>query len=486
MSKNSKNQKSPYGVHAVIYGVFVIVGAFALYTCNDLLQYVAVSVVDCALLVATIFFVLKAKEVERQAQESQQWKNALQNAPIGLVLLDDSSRCLFVNDCGQNEWKIVAGDVLGLGGRDRIKIRGKDVAGKVATLPNGWNSQSTKICTLEREVAFEREVKPQTTSLTVKPHGEELAEISRRSENCRLESKRIQEELERFSKMLIDAEGKGKEAEADFKKASQLTNDNDASLNHGFERMEYLVESMNAIQRSSQQITNIIKVIDDIAFQTNLLALNAAVEAARAGRYGKGFAVVASEVRSLAGRSARAAKETSELIEKGSKSIEEGAKIANDTTVSMKKILETALNSKGVFGSLMSTNQAQVSTIEQIQAALQSFSRSAKTLDDNIDDVVKRIAKIAGGELPTSAPKSQKTAETKVVEAAHLFAPKDVAKNPPQSEIKNPITKAPVPQKAQESWGRIPPKYQKQFERGESVRPEEIIALDDKEFAKYG
>ena len=118
----------------------------------------------------------------------------------------------------------------------------------------------------------------------------------------------------------------------------------------GTKQMKVVVEAMKEIDTTAHSIAKIIKVIDEIAFQTNLLALNAAVEAARAGQHGKGFAVVAEEVRNLAGRSAKAARETTQLIEKTVKSVEHGSNV----TVEADKALKTIMR-----GVAVATSQAQ-------------------------------------------------------------------------------------------------------------------------------
>ena len=131
-----------------------------------------------------------------------------------------------------------------------------------------------------------------------------------------------------------------------------------------------VVDTMGSINASSKKIVDIIGVIDGIAFQTNILALNAAVEAARAGEQGRGFAVVASEVRSLAQRSAAAAKEIKTLIGDSVEKVEEGSKQVEEAGRTMDEIVGSVKRVTDIMGEITAASQEQTSGIEQINQAI--------------------------------------------------------------------------------------------------------------------
>ncbi len=130
------------------------------------------------------------------------------------------------------------------------------------------------------------------------------------------------------------------------------------------------VTAMGEIERSSNEIGNIIGVIDEIAFQTNLLALNAGVEAARAGDAGRGFAVVASEVRALAQRSAEAAKEIKTLISASSRQVGEGVQLVGDTGEALKRIGGQIERVTSITGEIVASSQEQSSGLKQVNVAV--------------------------------------------------------------------------------------------------------------------
>jgi methyl-accepting chemotaxis protein len=146
----------------------------------------------------------------------------------------------------------------------------------------------------------------------------------------------------------------------------------------GGEVMRGAIAAMQAIEQSSQQIAQIIGVIDEIAFQTNLLALNAGVEAARAGDAGRGFAVVASEVRALAQRSAEAAKEIKGLISKSTEQVESGAKLVGETGGSLERIIGRVAEINELVREIASSAEEQAVGLSQVNTAVNQMDQGTQ------------------------------------------------------------------------------------------------------------
>jgi len=191
------------------------------------------------------------------------------------------------------------------------------------------------------------------------------------------------------------------------RQANQLTLGAAEVAAQGGQVVGQVVETMAGIEAASRKIADIISVIDGIAFQTNILALNAAVEAARAGEQGRGFAVVATEVRSLAQRSATAAKEIKALIEDSSEKVAGGAALAEQAGTTMGEIVASVQRVTEIMAEISSASQEQASGIEQVNqtivqmdettqqnaALVEEASAAARSMEEQAASLAQAVAR---------------------------------------------------------------------------------------------
>jgi len=180
--------------------------------------------------------------------------------------------------------------------------------------------------------------------------------------------------IQQLSSSIMEISQQTQQSAENAEEASAVANNTRNDAKAIDDKMHEMLGAMNDISQASENISKIIKTIDDIAFQTNILALNAAVEAARAGIHGKGFAVVADEVRSLAAKSAVAASDTAQLIQTSMNKVNQGTKVAGDTAETLNVVLAGISKSAELMDQVAVGSRQQSLSISQVERGVEQVS----------------------------------------------------------------------------------------------------------------
>lgn len=234
-----------------------------------------------------------------------------------------------------------------------------------------------------------------------------------------------------------------RQSASNAKRANELAGEAQVKAREGGEVVGRAVSAMEDINDSSKKISDIIGVIDEIAFQTNLLALNAAVEAARAGEQGRGFAVVAGEVRNLAQRSAGAAKEIKDLIRDSVNKVQDGSELVNESGNTLKEIVDSVEQATNMMADISQAAQEQTSGIEQVNTAVSQMDEMTQQNAALVEE-----ASAAGEAMAEQARNMNSMMDFFTVDesgSSHLIAPSSAPKTAPAPVQTAPLARAAAP-----------------------------------------
>ncbi len=275
--------------------------------------------------------------------------------------------------------------------------------------------------------------------------------------------------IEETSSSLEEMAAMTKQSADNAQEADNLMQTTNQALTKADSAFGQLSASMNEIAAASNETSKIIKEIDEIAFQTNLLALNAAVEAARAGEAGAGFAVVADEVRNLAMRAAQAAGNTSELINSTTLKIQDGAHLMETTNGTFASVAQSATKTAALIGEITAASQDQAQRIDEVNRAVAEMEKVVQQNAANAEESAS-----ASTELTAQADQMETIIGdlTAIVGGSKTRNGKGQGAKPPLADAHPRPLAGPEPSPAKRKLSS-------------AARPEQVIPLDDDEFADF-